>query len=138
MPSGLGNSRSTNWVDGLGGARFIFPLGDKAALTVAGDAGAGGANLDYQVVGLLNYNFTPKWGLAVGWRYLDVDYRPTNHQFVYDAIMSGPVGGINFTFGGKPPVPPTASCSASPTEVYPGDPVNATHFNRSTSIPSTL
>ena len=40
--------------------------------------------------------------------------------------MNGPVGGINFTFGGKPPVPPTASCSASPTEVFPGDPVNAT------------
>ncbi len=126
VPSGLGNSRSTNWVDGLGGARFIFPLGDKAALTVAGDAGAGGANLDYQVVGLLNYNFTPKWGLAVGWRYLDVNYRPTNHQFVYDAIMSGPVGGLNYTFGGKPPVPPSASCSASPAEVFPGDPVNAT------------
>jgi hypothetical protein len=48
VPSGLGNSRSANWVDGLGGARFIFPLGDKAAVTVAGDAGAGGANLDYQ------------------------------------------------------------------------------------------
>ncbi len=126
VPSGLGNSRSTNWVDGLGGARFIFPLGDKAALTVAGDAGAGGANLDYQVVGLVNYQFTNRWGLAVGWRYLDVDYRPSNHQFVYDAIMNGPIGGLNFTFGGKPPVPPSASCSASPTEVFPGDPVTAT------------
>jgi hypothetical protein len=124
-PSGLGNSRSTNWVDGLGGARFIFPLGDKAALTVAGDAGAGGANLDYQVLGLLNYQFTQKWGLAVGWRYLDVDYRPSNHQFVYDAIMSGPIGGLSYTFGGKPPVPPTASCSASPTEVFAGEPISA-------------
>src|SRR5271165_1432307 len=36
------------------------------------------------------------------------------------------VGGLGFTFGGAPPVPPTASCSASPTEVFPGDPVNAT------------
>ena len=124
-PSGLGNSRSANWVDGLGGARFIFPLGEKAAITVSGDAGAGGANLDYQALGLLNYQFTQRWGLAVGWRYLDVDYRPTNHEFVYDTIMNGPIGGINFTFGGKPPVPPTASCSASPTEVFPGDPVNA-------------
>ena len=66
VPSGLGNSRSANWVDGLGGARFIFPLGDKAALTVAGDAGAGGANLDYQVVGLLNYQFTQTGG---AWRW---------------------------------------------------------------------
>src|SRR5271157_4820271 len=50
-PSGLGNSRSASWVDGLGGARFIAPLGEKAALTVSGDAGAGGANLDWQVLG---------------------------------------------------------------------------------------
>jgi hypothetical protein len=126
VPSGLSNSRSTNWVDGLGGARFIFPLGDKAALTVAGDAGAGGANLDYQVLGLLNYQFTQKWGLAVGWRYLDVDYRPSNKQFVFDMVTNGPIAGFNYTFGGKPPVPPSASCSASPTDVYPGDPVSAT------------
>ena len=124
-PSGVGFSKSANWVDGLGGARFILPLGEKANVIVAGDAGAGGANLDYQVVGLLNYYFTPKWGLGLGWRYLDVDYRPSNHQFVYDMIINGPIAGIFFEFGGKPPVPPTASCSASPTEVFPGDPVNA-------------
>ena len=125
-PSGVGNSRSASWVDGLGGARFILPMGEKAAVTISGDAGAGGANLDYQVLGLLNYNFTPKWGMAVGWRYLDVDYRPSNKQFVFDMITNGPVAGITYNFGGKPPVPPTASCSAAPTEVFPGDPVNAT------------
>jgi len=118
--------RSANWVDGLGGARFILPLGEKAAVTVSGNAGAGGANLDYQVIGLFSYNFTPKIGLGVGWRYLDVDYRPTNKQFVLDTAMSGALAGLYFNFGGKPPVPPTASCSASPTEVFPGDPVNAT------------
>src|SRR5580700_6415901 len=126
-PSGIGFSKSANWVDGLGGARFLLPLGEKATVMIAGDAGAGGANLDYQVVGLLNYNFTPRWGLGVGWRYLDVDYRPGGHQFVYDMIITGPVAGLAFNFGGgKPPVPPSASCSASPTEVFPGDPVNAT------------
>ena len=61
----------------------------------------------------------------MGWRYLDVDYRPSNHQFVYDMIITGPIAGLIFNFGGKPPVPPSASCSASPTEVFPGDPVNA-------------
>ncbi len=35
-------------------------------------------------------------------------------------------GGIDLTFGGKPPIPPTASCSASPTEIWSGDPVSAT------------
>ncbi|MGC1449193.1 MAG: OmpA family protein [Candidatus Sulfotelmatobacter sp.] len=125
-PSGLGHSRSTNWVDGLGGARFIVPFGEKVAFTVAGDAGAGQANLDYQALGLLNFNVTPKFGLAVGWRYLYEDYRPTNKQFVYNPTMSGAVAGFTYNFGGKPPVPPTASCSASPTQVFPGDPVTVT------------
>lgn len=124
-PSGIGNSRSAEWVDGLGGARFILPLGEKAAVTIAGDAGAGGANLDYQALGLLSYNFTRKWGAAVGWRYLYVNYRPTNHQFVFNTAMTGLVAGVSYTFGGAPPVPPTASCSASPTEVYAGDPISA-------------
>ncbi len=118
--------RSQSWVDGLGGARFIIPIADKAAITVSGNAGAGGANLDYQVIGLFSYNFTPKIGMGVGWRYLYEDYRPTNNQFVLNTTMSGALAGLYFNFGGKPPVPPTASCSASPTDVFPGDPVNAT------------
>ena len=36
------------------------------------------------------------------------------------------VGGLNFTFGGAPPVPPTATCSASPKEILAGAPVTAT------------
>ena len=34
--------------------------------------------------------------------------------------------GIDFTFGGAPPIPPTASCSVQPTEIMAGDPVTAT------------
>ncbi len=36
------------------------------------------------------------------------------------------VGGLNFALGGKPPIPPSASCTASPTEVMEGDPVTVT------------
>ena len=125
-PSGIGGTRSTNWVDGLGGARFTVPFNEKAAIMVAGDAGGGGANLDYQVVGLFTYKFTPKFGLGLGWRYLDVDYRAGNHQFVYDVAQSGALAGVFFEFGGKPPIPPSASCSAQPTEVWSGDPVTVT------------
>ena len=124
-PSAVSHSKSASWVDGLGGARFILPMGEKASVMVSGDAGAGGASLDYQVLGIVNYQFTPRWGLGLGWRYLDVNYRQGNHQFVYDMITNGPIAGLVFNMGGKPPVPPTASCSASPTEVFPGDPVNA-------------
>ncbi|HME32436.1 MAG TPA: hypothetical protein VKG65_06775 [Terriglobales bacterium] len=125
-PSGIGRSHSGNWVDGLGGARFTVPFNEKASIMISGDAGAGGANLDYQVVGLLNYKFTPKFGLGVGWRYLSEDYRPSNHQLVYDVTLSGGLVGFYYEFGGKPPVPVAASCSAQPTEVWSGDPVKVT------------
>ena len=125
VPSGLSTTQSTNWVDGLGGARFIFPLASKAAIMVSGDAGGGGASLDYQVIGLFTYKFTPKLGLGLGWRYLDVDYRG-KHQFIYDTAQTGALAGFFLEFGGKPPVPPSASCSVSPTEIWAGDPVTAT------------
>jgi len=124
-PAGVSRSRSANWVDGLGGIRAILPLSEKASITVAGDAGAGGANLDYQAVGLLNYNFTPRWGAAVGWRYLYVNYRPTDHLFIFNTAMTGLVAGVSYSFGGRPPVPPTAACSVSPSEVWAGEPVTA-------------
>jgi hypothetical protein len=88
--------------------------------------------LDYQVIGLLNYKFGEHLGLGLGWRYLDVDYRG-NHQFIYDTATSGALAGFYYTLGGKPPVPPTASCSASPAEVWAGEPVaaniNTQNFN---------
>ncbi len=123
-PSGVSRSRSANWVDGLGGARFTVPLSEKAAIIVSGDAGGGGANLDYQVLGLFTYKFTPKFGLGLGYRYLDVNYQG-NHQFLYDTATDGALAGFFYEFGGKPPVAPTSSCSASPSQVMAGDPVTA-------------
>jgi outer membrane protein OmpA-like peptidoglycan-associated protein len=124
-PSGIGNSRSANWVDGLGGARIQLVLSPKASIMVSGDAGGGGANVDYQIIGLLNYKFGEHFGLGLGWRYLDVDYRG-NHQFIYDTVTSGALAGFYYTLGGKPPVPVTANCSASPAAVWSGDPVSVT------------
>jgi outer membrane protein OmpA-like peptidoglycan-associated protein len=125
-PSGVSYGRSVNIVDGLGGGRIILPFSEKAAITVAGDAGAGESTLDYQLLGLLNMNFSPKFGTTIGWRYLYENYRPTTNEFVFNPTTSGIVAGLNFNLGGKPPIPPTASCSVSPAEVYAGDPVTAT------------
>ena len=126
LPTGRYASRSDQWVDGLGGARFTVPIGEKAAISVAGDAGAGGASLDYQGVGLFTYDFNPKFGLGLGWRYLDVDYRKNPHSFIYDVAQTGALAGLYLNLGGKPPVPPSATCSTSPAEVWAGEPVSAT------------
>ena len=67
-----------------------------------------------------------------------VELRPVELDYVYTLVNANHfvystswnnfryVGGVNFTLGGKPPVPPTASCSVSPTEIWSGDPVTAT------------
>ena len=72
-------------------------------------------------------------------RPVEVDYLLTrftaNHVANYTANQNNfrYSAGLVFAFGGTPPIPPTASCSITPTEVMAGDPVKATistqHFN---------
>jgi hypothetical protein len=64
-------------------------------------------------------------------RPVEVDYlftRFSANQINYTAHQNNfrYFGGLDFTLGGAPPVPVTASCSASPTEVWSGDPVSVT------------
>jgi hypothetical protein len=87
--------QSSNWVDYTGGARIAATLSPKILVTILGDAGAGGANLDYQVAGVLGYKLKPNIILQAGWRYLDVNYRPPS-TFVYDVAVSGMLIGATF------------------------------------------
>jgi hypothetical protein len=95
-PSTFGRdlSGSANWVDGVAGAKIEFPLSPKAVVTIAGDAGTGGAKLDYQVAALLGYKLK-KCMLQAGWRYLDVDYRTGKTAFL-DVAQTGLVLGVTF------------------------------------------
>ncbi len=61
-------------------------------LTIAGDAGGGGANLDYQVAGLIGYKLK-RVILQAGWRYLHVNYRPSS-SFVLDVNETGLLLGV--------------------------------------------
>ena len=124
-PAGTAFSNSLNWVDGIAGGKFELAFTPKFWITLSGDAGGGGAGLDYQGVGLVNVQPKPLFGFFAGWRYLDVNYvnRPIS---TFDLAQSGPIIGLNFQMGGKPPVAVGASCSASPTEVWAGEPVTAT------------
>jgi hypothetical protein len=95
-PSTFGRelSGSANWVDGVAGAKIQFPLSPKAVVTIAGDAGTGGAKLDYQVAGVLGYK-VKKAMLQLGWRYMDVDYGIGKTAFL-DVAESGLVLGVTF------------------------------------------
>jgi hypothetical protein len=97
QPSGLldNYSQAANFVDVVAGAKISMPLSPKASVTILGDAGAGQANVDYQVAGYLGYRIKPTVMLGVGWRYLDVNYRPASN-FVYDAAQQGLLLGVTF------------------------------------------
>jgi hypothetical protein len=84
------------WADFVAGARFTVPLGEKASVDVLGDAGAGGATLDYQVVGILNYQVKPKLALQAGWRYLTEHYG--NNGNILNTTVQGVVFGATYKF----------------------------------------
>jgi len=73
------------------GARFQAMLTPKLGLTIAGDAGGGGARLDYQVVGLLGYKLK-RVTLHGGWRYVVIHKNPSSQSFA-ELAMSGVVVG---------------------------------------------
>ena len=92
-----GVSQSQNWVDGIGGARIHIPVWHNVLVTIAGDAGGGGADVDYQVAGFLGYRIGKRYVVQAGWRYLDVNYRGSQ-SFVYDVATSGALVGVTINF----------------------------------------
>jgi hypothetical protein len=91
-------SQSANWVDAVAGGRIQVALGPKAFIAVAADAGGGSARSDYQAAGFLGYRISRKCVLLGGYRYINVNYRPSgNAQFVYDVNMPGLMFGVSIS-----------------------------------------
>jgi hypothetical protein len=97
LPAGSGVHQSANWADFVAGARFVIPLSPKVSIDILGDAGAGGANLDYQAASFLNYQWKPKIVLQGGWRYMTVHYQG-NDQFLFNATLNGVILGATYRF----------------------------------------
>src|SRR5262249_44725624 len=77
---GLNFNGSQNWADIVVGGHVQLPAGKKTVIDVAGDVGGWNATakLDYQFLAVLGYKICPRVTLVAGYRYLFVDYRPTN------------------------------------------------------------
>lgn len=85
--------QTANWADAVEGAKIQAMLTPKIVVTIAGDAGGGGAKLDYQVAGAIGYKFK-KFILQTGWRYMHVNYRPGGRAgFILDINETGLVIG---------------------------------------------
>jgi hypothetical protein len=103
IPPTFSAGTSQGWADVVGGANIVIPFSPKIAVLVSGDAGGGGANVDYQVAGIANYQIKPKWGIGFGYRYLDVNYRNSN-QNVLDVHQSGIALTLIYKYGKQPEV----------------------------------
>lgn len=84
--------------------------------------------------GGMDLPLTKSWA----WRLFEIDYVWAQHNFADDAAAQFPAlrrpeaegfrmrTGVVYSWGGAPPVAPTAACSVQPTEVMVGEPITAT------------
>jgi len=89
---------SKTWVDPIIGISGSIDLGNGFGLRGEADVGGFGvaADLDWQAVGTLQYQYNQMVSFEAGYRYLSVDYN--DDGFVYDIVMQGPIVGATFKF----------------------------------------
>jgi hypothetical protein len=58
--------------------------------------------LDYHFAALLGHKLSPKWTFGAGYRYLFVDYRPTNLS-VFNVVTLGALLGVTYSFKRRVP-----------------------------------
>ncbi len=98
LPQGITYSQSQAWIDPVAVARLSTRLGDAWSATLIGDLGGFnvGSRFTWQAIGTVNYHWTEKVALRLGYRVLSVDYE--NGAFLYDVRMQGPVAGLTYRF----------------------------------------
>lgn len=91
-------SRSASWFDGLFAVRYHRELGDGFGLTAYGDVGAGGANIDWQLLGTVDYTANSWLTLRAGYRSLNFDYELGSSNLGFNVHLNGPIvaGTIQF------------------------------------------
>jgi hypothetical protein len=91
-------SGSKTWVDPLVGLAGGIGLGNGFGLHAEADVGGfgAGANIDWQVLGTLQYQYNDRVTLEAGYRYLAIDY--DNDGFLLDVALQGPVIGAKIRF----------------------------------------
>ncbi|WP_027997973.1 hypothetical protein [Sinorhizobium arboris] len=93
-----GRSRTDDatWVDGMAGFRGTYSITPEIYLTGWGLAGAGGADLDWDVAAAIGYRFSDTVSALAGYRALGVDY--SKDGFVFDVVEQGPILGLSVRF----------------------------------------
>lgn len=102
----LGNTLSAeeqqSWVDPVIGAKVSWPLAERWSATLRGDIGGFGVGSEFAMQGIatLRWQVSPRTGVLLAYRYLEMDYEDGSGDdfFMYDMTISGPAMGVVFTF----------------------------------------
>jgi opacity protein-like surface antigen len=92
------HSGSKTWVDPIIGINGRIELGAGFALQAEADVGGFGvaSDIDWQVMGTVQYEIAESVALAAGYRYLAVDF--DDGGFLYDVALHGPIIGATIRF----------------------------------------
>lgn len=93
---GVSGRDEATWVDGLAGFRGVYSVTPEIYLTGWGLAGAGGADLDWDVMAGVGYKRKESVSAVVGYRALGVDY--SKGSVTNDIVEHGPILGLVFHF----------------------------------------
>ncbi|NLS03549.1 hypothetical protein HGP14_09275 [Rhizobium sp. P32RR-XVIII] len=93
---GISRSDDATWVDGMAGVRGVYSITPTVYLTGWGLIGAGGADLDWDVMGGVGYKWKEWLSAFIGYRALGVNY--SNDSLTQDVIEHGPILGAVFRF----------------------------------------
>jgi len=92
----LEGTDSANWVDGLVGFKGSYSFTENVYMTGWAMIGAGGADLDWDVLAGLGYKFNDTVSAVAGYRAQGVNY--SSDGFTYDMIQHGPIIGMTIRF----------------------------------------
>jgi OmpA family len=123
---GITKGRFRPFAEGLvGGAHSNVYKNAYNNLTFTGISGAPSNNAFAAAAGVgLDLGLSRRFSI----RPFEVDYLYTNFSSALSINQHSwrYLGGVVLTFGGKPPIPPSASGSVAPTEIWSGAPVTGT------------
>jgi hypothetical protein len=97
-PVTLSITRDQSWFDPIVGLRARAYVTPQFYVQAYGDVGgfSVGAKSDWQIAGLVGYEYSRAVTFFGGYRYLAVDY--DRNGYVFDVALSGPVFGATFKF----------------------------------------
>lgn len=93
---GVSGTDDATWVDAMAGVRGMYSITPSVYFTGWGLIGAGGADLDWDVLAAIGYKWNDAISAVAGYRALGVNY--SNDTLTNDIVEHGPILGVVFHF----------------------------------------